>query len=72
VSFLRRDYSPGDVLLVHLSDNSTVKGSFVREGRTFLRLARHSIEGNGVLVASAAESVLVPRALVKLIEVVGR
>lgn len=66
-----RDYAPGDVLSVHLVDGMSVQGSYQRTSRAYLHLYRHKIEAEGVFVESTAERLLVPRRLVKLVEVLG-
>jgi hypothetical protein len=66
------DYRRGNVLRVHLIDNSSVEGTFLRSTRTYLHLQEGSIEGDGRLVRVSSERVLVPVRQVKLVEVMSR
>jgi hypothetical protein len=67
-----RDYRRGDVLRIHLVDDSSVDGVLLRESRRFIHLEKGRVEGGGVLHALKSERLLVPRVGVKLVEVVGQ
>jgi len=67
-----RDYRRGDDLTIHLVDNTTVRGLFLRRSRLFVHVDEYSIEAAGELRRMKGERLLVPRALVKLVEVNGR
>lgn len=61
----------GMVLTVHLSDGSSAAGRLVRVGREFLHLTEHRLEAAGVMHELRSKRLLIPRRLVKAIEVVG-
>jgi hypothetical protein len=67
----RRAYTRGDLLTIHLVDNSTVRGSFERETRRNLILTRYEIEAGGVLHEMKGDRLIVPKP-VKLVEVSER
>jgi hypothetical protein len=69
---MHRDLKRGLVLRIHLTDQTTVEGSLVRASRAFVHLTSGRIEAGGVLHETTSERVLVPRGLVKLVEVVGQ
>lgn len=66
----RRGYKRGSVLRIHLSDDTSVEGVLRGMGRVFVELEAGKIEAAGTWVVSKSEALLVPRKLVKLVEVV--
>lgn len=66
----RRAYTRGSVLRIHLTDDSSVEGVYRGRSRVFLELEAGKIEAAGTWVVSRSEALLVPHALVKLVEVV--
>jgi hypothetical protein len=63
-----RDFQRGDVLMVHLSDGTTVAGTFLRLSKNFLQLTGGKIEAAGMLHEMRSERLLVPRGVIRLVE----
>jgi len=61
----------GSVIRIHLSDDSSVEGTYHHSKRGFHVLHAAKIEASGAWVVSKSEALLVPRRLVKLVEVVA-
>lgn len=58
------------VVRLHLIDDSTVEGRFLRKRRGFIHMTDGRIEADGKL-RDAAGMLMVPRKLVKIVQVVG-
>lgn len=71
VGMQRLALTRGSVIRIHLSDDSSVEGIYHRSKRGFHVLLVAKIEANGTWIVSKSEALLVPRRLVKLIEVVA-
>lgn len=66
------DFRKGDVVTIHLADGTSCAGVFLGQSRRFIRLSHGRVEANDVMVDLRSERLLVPRGLVKLVEVTGK
>lgn len=64
-----RDFCRGDLLTIHLSDNTTVAGVFERITRKNVHLTRGEMEAGQAMRVLTSEKLVVPRDNVKAYEV---
>ena len=61
----------GVVVSVHLTDGTTAAGRVVRISRSWVELTGGKLEAGGVLHELASKRLLIPRRLVKAVEVMA-
>ena len=67
-----REIPRGAVVSVHLTDGTSAGGTVVRVSRHFVTMTAGKLEANGAMHELVSERLLIPRRLVKAVEVHGR